>query len=276
MRGYWSLAILGIFVVARNHMMSAIAAGQAAACGAAMSMFLIGLFDGSHVHGDPRIYLGAIFGGLIGTALSWTASTERAAWLFAASGVGTVLLISQSPYGMHDILALQHSNALLAQSLEAYLFCIFLILTIACIAIWHRPLRLLVIDPDHAAVSGINTKIWQLILGAGIGLLLSLAVNAFGLIYAFSCLILPCLVAAQLSPSFWPLFIISPIIAGISVIIGISIGHSCDLPPGQSTTATLAAAYPIAHAIGYIISRLSAPKNKMVLPPASQSKETIP
>lgn len=254
-----SLSLLGIFVVARNHMMSAIAAGQSAACGAAMSMFLIGLFAGNHVHGDPRIYIGAICGGLLGTALSWTASSERAAWLFAAAGVGTMLLIAQSPYGMHDILALQHSNALLAQSLEAYLFCMLCLLVIICLCIWHRPLRLLVIDPNHAHVTGIATRKWQRLLGLSIGLLLSLAVNAFGLLYAFSCLILPCLIAAKLSPSFWPLFILSPLIAGISIIVGILIGHSQDLPPGQSASAVLAIAYPIAAGFGNLLRRYTVP-----------------
>ncbi len=252
------LACVGIFVVARGHILLAVAASQSAACGAACAMFVIGYGSNGHTHGDLRIHAGAIAGGLLGTALSWSGAQERAAWLFVAAGAGTILLVANSPYGMHDVLALQHSHALVAGTFEAITFFILMVAVTIILLRWHRPLRLLVIDPAHAKRCGIHTRHWHLALGAVIGLVLSLGVSVFGLLYTFSCLILPALIGGRLIRTFWPLLLVAPIIAILGVASGIIIGHSADLAPGQSSAAMLAVLYPFAALVGrYVYPKLS-------------------
>ncbi len=245
------LSLLGILVVARNQVILAIAASQSAACGAALAMLLIGALGGGHIHGDLRIHLGAMLGGLIGTAIAWTGTHERAAWLFAAAGAGTILFISHSPYGMHDVLALQHSNAMIATTRDVVLFALITITLLFFLKRWNTELRLLAIDPIHAHSCGMDVSRWNLVLGAIIGLVLSLAVSVFGLLYAFACLILPSLIGGSLIKSFKSLLWLAPVISIGATILGIVLGHTFDIAPGQSITALLAFVYPLACVIGW-------------------------
>ena len=134
--------------------------------GAAATMWLIGQISSSHVHNDWRFHIGAVIGGLAGTALSWQGGNERAGWLFAMTSAATLLLVANSPFGMHDVIALQHSNALLATPLELTVFIVLAVAGMGFIAWHHQLLRLLAIDPGHAARCGIATKRWNLVLGA--------------------------------------------------------------------------------------------------------------
>jgi len=242
----------GILVVARGQVVLAIAAAQAAACGAAAAMTLIGLSGGGHVHGDARIHLGALVGGLLGTAIAWGGSAERAGWLFAAGSAGSVLLVAHSPYGTHDILALQHSNALSAGALELIGFAIVAVGIGIALALRHRELRLLAVDPAHARACGLAVGRWNLCIGLALGILISLAVSTLGLLYTFGCLVLPTLIAARLTARLWPLLLLAPLVALLGAGGGILLGHRWDLPPGQAAIAVLAAAFPLAVIVGLL------------------------
>lgn len=244
------LSLLGIMVVARGQIILAIAASQSAACGAAFAMLLIGMLGGGHVHGDLRIHLGAMAGGLLGTAVAWTGSHERAAWLFTAAGAGTIIFIAHSPYGMHDVLALQHSSALTATGADALLFSVIMFIMIGLLLRWHLELRLLAIDQVHAQCSGMQVSRWNLLVGAIIGLVLSLAVSVFGLLYAFSCLVMPAITGGLLIRSFGALLWLAPIIGITATVSGIALAHAYDFPPGQSISALLALLYVVAVCLG--------------------------
>lgn len=247
-----SLSWPGIVIVARGQVMLAIAASQMAACGAAAAMFLIGLTSGEHLHGDLRIHAGALFGGLIGTAIAWQGSPERAGWLFAASSAATLILVADSPYGMHDIVILQHSNALTANALELSLFSGTAVTSVLAVCCYHRTLRLLAIDPDHASRCGIPLRTWNIILGTWLGIVLSLAVSSFGLLFTFTCLIAPALAAARLSPTLWPLFFLTPLLALFGSLGGIYLGHAYDLPTGQTAAGFICSLLPIAMFVAWI------------------------
>jgi ABC-type Mn2+/Zn2+ transport system permease subunit len=250
-----ALAWPGILIVARGQSFLAVAASQTAACGAAGGMALIGLSGGGHLHGDARIHLGALLGGLLGTAFGWRGSSERAAWLFALGSAGSLLLVAHSPYGMHDTLALQSSNVLGAGAPEAIFFGVASVLSVAALVLTPRELRLLATDPGHAALCGLRTTAWCVALGCWIGLLLSLGVSSLGLLYTFGCLVLPTLIARQLFRQLWPLFLAAPLIALGAGILGIGVGHAGDLPPGQTTVGVLVALLPLAFAGGWIRRR---------------------
>lgn len=266
-----ALAWPGILVVARGRIVLAIAAAQAAACGAAAAMVLIGLGGGGHVHGDGRIHLGALLGGLLGTAIAWRGPVERAGWLFAAGSAGSVLLVAHSPYGMHDILALQHSNALSAGPVELVGFGLAAIAVAAAVAWRHRELRLLAIDPAGAGSCGLAVGRWNLLIGLALGVLISLAVSSLGLLYTFGCLVLPTLVAARLTAGLWPLLVLVPIIGLSGAIGGILAGHRWDLPPGQAAVAVLVGLQPMALVAGWIRQRWRS-RRATPVPPAARAE----
>ena len=248
-----ALAWPGILVVARGQIMLAVAAAQAAACGAAAGMYLMGVFGGGHVHGDIRIHMAALAGGLLGTAFAWRSPIEHAGWLFAAGSAGTVLFVANSAYGMHDILALQHSNALSAGSFELWAFACAVLVLAVVVALRHRELRLLAVDPDAARGCGLAVRRWNFAIALSLGLLISLSVSSLGLLYTFACLVLPTLIANRLSPSLWLLLVLAPALAFGGALSGIVVGHQWDLPPGQTTTAILVLALPLVAVVSGLV-----------------------
>ena len=264
----FALSFPGIIVTARKQTILAIAASQSAAFGAALAMVIIGLLQGSHPHGDIRIHLGAIIGGLAGTAIGWHGSSERAGWLYAFASAGSFIAVANSPYGMECVRAiLESGNALSATFADMVIFCTASVLTVVGVSLHHRTLRLLAVDPAHAARCGIATKRWNLIIGAWLGILLSISVSTLGLLFTFSCLVLPALIGSSLSPTSWLLFFLAPVIALGAAISGIVLSHSYDLPPGQTIAAVLAVVLPLAHLVRIVL-------NKTVLKPKEVSTES--
>ena len=243
----------GAVVVARGQIMLAVAASQSAACGAACAMFLIGLTGSDHVHGDLRIHMGALVGGLAGTGLAWSVNQERVAWIFAAASAGTVLFVADSPYGMHDILALQHSNALLAGFGECIIFVLLLLITAVLLSVFHRPIRLIAIDPAHAKRCGLRVRRWELCIGCWLGIIISIAVSTFGLLATFGWLLLPTIMAMSLVRNMWALFLVAPLCSLVVTVAAIIAGHQMDIPPGQTVVALLA----IACVIVFVISKIA-------------------
>jgi len=215
----------GVLVVARGQAMVAIAAAECAAAGAAAAMAVIGWLGEGHLHGDWRIHAGAVLGGVLGTAAAWRAGSERAAWLFAAAGAASLLLLARSPYGMHDLQAIQSSNALLAGPFEAIAFGLLALGGAIVVALHHRELRLLAVDPEHARACGLRPRTWQLVIGGWLGLVLSLAVSVQGVLVAVAFLIAPSLVAGALARALWPVLVIAPLLALAAAIGGIAIAH---------------------------------------------------
>ena len=235
------LAASGFMVVGRGHIMLALATSQSAAAGAATVMFVIGVFAGEHLHNDWRIHLGAVGGGLLCTALAWNGRHEHSALIFASASVVAVLCVAHSPYGMHDLLALQHSSALTA-GLGSLWF--FIVATAAMIVMqwWQHPtLRLLALDPQHASRCGINRRRWDIGIGMCLGVLLSMAVSTFGSLFTFVAILAPILALSGLVRSLATLLIVVPFMALICALFGIVLGHVYDVPPGQSVAAVMIA-----------------------------------
>jgi len=212
-----------VLVVARGQAMVAIAAAQCAAAGAALAMATIGWLGGGHLHGDWRIHAGALLGGVLGTAAAWRAGTERAAWLFAAAGAASLLLLAHSPYGMHDLQAIQSSSALLAGPIEAIAFAVLAVGGAILTGLRHRELRLLAVDPAHARACGMHPLRWQLLIGGWLGLSLSLTVSVQGLLVAVAFLIVPALVAGAACRALWPVLLLAPLVALAAAVGGIAV-----------------------------------------------------
>lgn len=256
----------GLLVVARGQAMLTIAAAQCAAAGAALAMAAIGWSGGGHVHGDWRLHAGGIAGGIAGTAAAWRGGTERAAWLFAAAGAASLLLVAGSPYGMHDLQAMQNSSALLAGPLEAGAMGVLAVAGAIAVALRHRELRLLAVDPAHARACGMDPRRWNLAIGAWLGLSVSLAVSVQGLLFAVAFLIVPTLAAGALARALWPLLILAPLIALAAGTGGIALAHRADLPPGQVAVALLALTWPLTAGLSALRRRTRTTSGKFVPP----------
>ena len=244
-----ALSLPGVLVVGRGQFLLALAAGQSAASGAALAMYIVGLCGlcSAHGHSQHWIYVGAISVGTLGTIYAWRGKLERAAWLYALTSTVTILCIAESPFGLHDVLALQHSHALLAQGSEVFMSALLAIASLSLVITHHRHLRLLTLDRTHAAHCGSSaTNQWEWFLSLWIGLTLSIGVSIAGLLTTFCWFLLPTMIASHLVRTTGMIFIAAPIISLCATIAGIIISTVCDVPPGQAIAGILVLAYPAA------------------------------
>jgi ABC-type Mn2+/Zn2+ transport system permease subunit len=260
------LSLLGVIVVARDQVFLGAAISQVSTLGVALAMWL-GTALGEHA---PEWMHSGRFLTFTAIALSVAASllTTRAGgpgresrdavtgWLFLLGAAGSIIVVAHSPHGLEEVQRLFSSSSLInAQPIDLYTFAALALVAVAIIATWWRAILLWVMDPTTAAAAGVRVVSLQLSLAAGLGVALGLSIRASGLIYTFGCLVLPPLIAKNLSREVRAMFVLAPLI-GIAVsVLGFVIANHHDYPPGQMTVVLLCLVLPAT----WIIRRIRNP-----------------
>ncbi len=242
------LALLGVLVVARDQIFIGAAVSQASVLGIAL-----GLWAGSRL--GPASWaqtdlVHSVLGGLFAVLAAWLTTggggrTGRATpealtgWVFLGSVSGTILLLAHSPHGMEAVHRLRASTIIGARAADVWLFSALLLLTGAGLAVSHRAVLLLTLDPLMARAAGLRVGCWNGVLAAWLGLTVGFSIRVAGVVFAFASLVLPALIAKPLAPTAASLFLLAPLVS-----LGVSGGafvlaHAYDYPPGQMAAAVL-------------------------------------
>lgn len=252
------LSLVGVVVVARNQIFIGAAVAQASTLGIALSMWLgaqLGsdVFASEHVHGWLS-FVGVLFA--VGAA-SLTARepnggrTHEATtgWVFLACASFAILVLAHSPHGLEEINHLVSSSIIGATRSDVWLFGLLALTTAAFIAAARERLMLFAIDPAMAAAVGMRTQRWGALLAAWLGLAVGLSMRATGLLYTFGCLVLPPLVATALCRETRALFIVAPLVAVATGVVGFVVANHTDDPPAQMAVALQSVALLAAWAV---------------------------
>ena len=234
-----SLSMIGVIVVARGNVFVAAAVAQASMLGVALSLF----FD----LGQPVLsaVLCSVFASLLVARKhqsgDGSTSEEMTGWIFLASGSLSVLLLARMPYGLKEIQSLFSSSIIGAGSTDIGVFSGLLFLFVGFLVLRMRRLTLYLSDPVMAAAVGANIFLWSTAIASSLGLATGLAIRSSGMLYTFGCLILPAQMAKVLCRDISGMFLVSPIMALICVVLGLMLGNSIDLPPAQTIVALMSA-----------------------------------
>jgi ABC-type Mn2+/Zn2+ transport system permease subunit len=250
---------LGVLLVLRQRVFTAAAVAQSAAFGFAVGLYFgIGDDHSGHGHDGPLLLLlGASFGvfaGMFSMQRLRTAAAGLESWsavLFLLGSSGSMLLLSNSPHGMQDIQRLQLSSLLGATPLDLAIAVALLAATLVA-GIWCGPRILLVAsDEGVAQVLGLPVRAWRTTLGVFIGLCLSFAIHATGLLFAFGCTVLPVLFVREVAPSLRAVLWLAPSVSVATVGLALWLAQleGLDLPPGQTAVAVQAAVVALAMAM---------------------------
>ena len=125
------------------------------------------------------------------------------------------------------------SNIVGATMTEVYIFAALLIAIVVCFALIWRKLVLFITDPIMASAIGINITTWSLLISGTLGLTTGLSIYTSGMLFTFGCLVLPTQIAKTLCASTAKIFIVSPLICITTILLGLMISNSSDLPSGQ-------------------------------------------
>lgn len=244
------LSLVGVLVVARDQIFLGAAVSQASALGVAIGMLL-----GSWLTTDEESWWRShVFYGVMGGVFSILAallSTQSGkggqresheavtGWIFLLSLSASVLLMSHSPHGLEEVRSLLTSTIIGARGADVWIFALLNVVTLAGLFFYHRHALLVVMDPDMAQAVGLHVSHWNAGLSIWLGVLVGFSIHVSGVVYAFACLVLPALVAKNLSREVRTMFFLSPVIALGASVGAFILANYYDFPPGQTATVCL-------------------------------------
>jgi ABC-type Mn2+/Zn2+ transport system permease subunit len=246
------LALIGVWVVARDQIFLGLAVSQASTLGIAIALWLGGLGTGSllaWLGSDPVAAALAVIAS-IGTALL----TSRAGgagrespeavtgWVYLVAASVAVLLVANSPHGLEEVHRLVFSTLLAASRQDPWVFGVLAVATIAAAARWRSELVLLAMDPEMAAAVGLRTRVWNAAIAVWLGLAVGLSIRVSGMLFTVGCLVLPALIAKNLCRDVRPVLVVAPILSVLACAAGFVLAHVFDFPPAHSTVALLCGA----------------------------------
>ena len=249
------LALLGVWVVAREQIFLGAAIAQASTLGIAILLWVASLgFAAEWPWLESRVAADACAVAASMTT-AWltaaprprgTGSTEaRTAWIFLVAASVPMLLLAHSAHGLEEVHRLMFSTLLGAAPEELWVFGGLALGSAIAAWRWHDRLRLLAMDPEMAAAVGMRTRLWTRSIALWLGLAIGLSLRASGLIYTFGCLVLPTLVARNLCREVWSMLLVAPIVAALAALASFVVAHAADVPPAHAAVALLCLLVPV-------------------------------
>jgi ABC-type Mn2+/Zn2+ transport system permease subunit len=240
------LAQVGVWVVARDQIFLGVAVAQASTLGIAVALWLGSLGAAAWLRSDVMAAILAIAAS-IATALLTTrhpgpgreSAESVTGWVYLVAASLPVLLLSRSPHGLEEIHQLLFSTLLGASATDLGIFTALAVITVGLVVRLHERLLLFAMDPEVAAALGMRRRVWDAAAAIWLGLAVGLSIRVSGTLYTFGCLVLPALVAKNLTREVRPLLVWAPVIAVASAVVGFVWAHHADTPPAHTTVALL-------------------------------------
>lgn len=243
------LSLAGVWVVARNQIFLSAAVAQSSTLGIAAGLWAGGLASAEvypWLGSDTFHSMLAVVFAIAAAALSHRAprpgeeSPEAVSgWIFLAATSGAVLLLAHSPHGTEEIHRVLASSLIGATANDVLVFGVLCGVTVLAVGLRRDVFLLLAMDPLLAKTSGIDPRFWGLAHAVWLGLISGLAMRSAGLVYTFGCLVLPALIAKNVSREMRQVLLLAPLLGvGLSVI-GFVLANHFDYPPAQMTVGLM-------------------------------------
>ncbi len=251
------LALVGVWIVARDHIFLGAAVAQASTLGVALALRLAAaLGDDAWLQSDAAPTVLAVAASI---ATAWLAArvSERGAesqeavtgWVFLLAGSVPVLLLAHSPHGLEEIQRLIFSTLLSVSRTDVVLLAALGVATALGTLLLRERLMVFTLDPDLAAAIGMRARAWSGATAVWLGLAVGLSIRAAGTLYTFGCLVLPALVARNVCREVAPMLWVAPCVAVAAAFAGFVLSNAFDTPPAHTTVGLLSAALPVAWAV---------------------------
>jgi ABC-type Mn2+/Zn2+ transport system permease subunit len=227
-------AWLGVFVILKRAVFIGITLSEMAACGIAVAMIL---------HIPP--FAGAIAATLLAVGLLAIPFENRRisrdavmGVVFVAASSLSVLLVSRSGFGLHEIKSLLYGDLILTTPTDLAVVCGTLIPALACLVLFLRPTLYTFMDREAATVLGVKPGRWELMFFIMLGVVVAAASKVAGSMLVFCYLIVPATIALLLSKQLWLVLTIACSVAVFATVAGICLSFAADLPTNQTICVT--------------------------------------
>ena len=255
------LSIAGVLIVARNQIFIGAAITQASTFGISIALSILGLEAMSDATGQARqdlILKYSIIAATICTLWAFvdksffrsvlqklripTSSSKESnaknkeditGWLFLLASAGAIVLVSNTPLGMEEVKKLTFSSIIGADNSDVKLLKWLLAIEIVLLLPFLNKIVLTFTDRNYALSLRIPASLIEIVFAVLMGFILGATLKVSGTLYSFGCLVLPVLIAANLSKSTRLLFLLSPVIGLCGAILGFSLGGYYNIPQAQ-------------------------------------------
>lgn len=223
-------AVMGVFVILKRVVFIGVALSELAAFGIAGAM-LAGL---PPLLGAMLLTLGAA------AALAQPFESRRIprdallGVLFVAASSLSVLVVSRSGLGLHEVKALLYGDLILTSRGDALVLGAILLPAAAILLGLLRPMLYAFLDREAATVLRVRPARWELLFFLLLGVVVAAASKAAGALLVFCYLVVPASTALLLSRRMGPVLGLAVLFATAATAIGLGVSFAADLPTNQT------------------------------------------
>ncbi len=158
---------------------------------------------------------------------------------FVVASAASILLVSKSAQGIHEIDDLLYGNILVATPLQIYLMTGIITCIFIAHFLFYKEFTSVTLDFEMARTSGIKARFWELMLYLTIGAAISIGIRTSGNLLITAFLIMPAVNGLLLANRIKNVFIIAVTTGIISALAGFYISFCFDFPTSPCIVATL-------------------------------------
>ena len=219
-------AFLGVYVVLRRIVFVGVALAEMSSAGVALAL-LVGL---SPMLGSVLTMLAGVF--LV--SVRWGGRRIRQdAFIgigYIVASAASILMLAKSPSGEASLLELLFGNILTATAADIQATAIALGIMLLFHIVFYKEILFVAFDPDTAAASGYNARLWELALYLTIGLTIAFSIHAVGVLLTFASLVVPAVTALLLTRRMATAFGVAVAAGTVPVPLGLYLSFVADLP----------------------------------------------
>jgi zinc transport system permease protein len=232
-------ALLGVFVILKRVVFIGITLAEVAACGIAIAI-LAGI---PPLAGAMGLTLATV--GLLALPFENRRIPRDAVLgvLFVAASSLSVLLVSHSGLGLHEVKALLYGDLILTSGRDAAVIAAVLIPAALYLLLFLRPTLYAFLDREAATVLGVKPVRWELGFFLVLGLVVAAASKVAGSLLVFCYLVVPATTALLLSRRLGVALALAALFALLATVVGMSASFAADLPTNQTIVAVACAAF---------------------------------
>lgn len=248
-------ALLGVFVILKRVVFIGITLSEMATCGVAVAMLMR----------QPPFVGGVVLTLAAVALLAYPFESRRIpreailGVLFVLASSLSVLLVSQSGFGLQEIKALLYGDLILTSRADLCVIGTVFLPALLYFLLFIRPTLYTFLDREAAYVLGVKPVFWEMLFFMVLGVAIAAASKIAGTLLVFCYLIVPPTFALILSRRLWLVMILAVMAAVAATLIGLYASFTADLPTNQTicvaACAILALALPIG-AVRYVSKRL--------------------
>ena len=233
-----ALALIGVFILVTRVSFAGLAVSQLAALGT-----VVGTFYGFHYgeYGFALAFVG--IGMILLSQISKTQRTPQEAWVACLYILGaglSVLILSKAPQGESHTLNVFFGNVLSLGMPEIWESLSIFALSCIILVVWFYRWVWISFDPLSVEVSKINVDRWNFIFYTLFALAMTVSIHIFGVLLAFTYLLLPATIGLLLISRLKSLFIFIPILTSVVTFFGFYFSFRLDVPTGPFISSILA------------------------------------